>query len=293
MALDLTTALNQYGFVGQLANAIPELKAIFEQAAREEWEPARFDRAVMDSGWYKQNAESARYYATLSVSDPATYNQDVGNAAAKVRAVMNELGLTSSGVQGVDTNKIGLAALTGNWDDQQLRTYLARTLRLSEGPLGSLSGNAAEMEKYMRGLATNYGVPYTDQWIKGQVRSIQTGYGDLEGFESLMRARAKAAFPQFSDQIDGGMTLRDIADPYISTMANTLEVSVTELQLDDRWVKRAMSSKQPDGTMGAMPLWEFERKLKDDPRWDKTKQAREQAFDAIAQIGRDFGFEAA
>lgn len=292
MALDLTTALNQYGFVGSLANAVPELKAIFAQAAREEWPPAQFDRAVMDSSWYKQNAESVRYYATLAASDPATYNQDVGNAAAKVRAVMNELGLTSSGVAGADTNKIALAALTGNWDDQQLRTHLARTMNLNEGPLGSLYGDAAELEKHMRGLATNYGVPYTDAWIKSQVRAVQTGYGDLNAFESLMRARAKAAFPQFADQLDGGMTLRDIADPYISTMANTLEVSETQIPLDDRWVKQAMSSKQADGTVGAMPLWEFERKLKDDPRWDKTKQARTQAFDTLAEVGRDFGFVA-
>jgi hypothetical protein len=48
-----------------------------------------------------------------------------------------------------------------------------------------------------------------------------------------MRARAKAAFPQFANQIDAGMTIRDIADPYISTYAQTLEVPETQVTLKD------------------------------------------------------------
>lgn len=287
MPLDLTTTLNQYGFVGALANSIPELKTIFGQAAREEWPPERFSQAVKDSGWWKNNAESARMLATQSVTDPATYRQNLANAAGKIRLMASSMGYS------VDDQGLAMHALIHNYDDQQIREAIGR-----QGQFGSWDGNsglsaeAGQIQEHLKRVAQNYGVPYTEAWITSAVRHIQAGVDTIDGWESLVRGRAKAAFPQFAAQIDSGMTVRDIADPYISTMANTLEVAETDVDLSDRWVKQALSSRQPDGRIDTMPLWEFERKLKDDPRWDKTKQARTQAFETIAQVGRDFGLEA-
>lgn len=288
MALNLTDALNQYGFVGDLANSIPELKGIFAQAAREEWDPARFQRAVMDSGWWKANAETARNLATQAVADPGTYKQTIKNAGIKVDLLIKSMGLTPQTPSRLDA--LAKHMLVMNYDDETIRRWLAANIPSRVGEQGALSGQAAELEGHMRQVAQSYGVGYTDRFLRQEVTKIQMGDATLDGFEALMRERAKAAFPQFQGQLDGGMTLRDIADPYISTMANTLEVSETEIDLLDPWVKRALSTKSPEGTQDAMPLWQFERALKDDARWDKTKQARTEAFDTIAQVGRDFGF---
>jgi hypothetical protein len=287
LALDLTTALNQYGFVGDLANSVPELKGIFAQAAREEWDPARFQRAVMDSGWWKSMPESARFLATQSVTDPSTYAQSLNNAASKIRIIAEQMGRG-----GGDWFALARESLINNYDDDQVRWLVS--MRVAGTPFqdGVPTGQAGQIQGHLKQVAGNYGVPVTDKWISDALIRIQAGIDSLDGYENVLRARAKAAFPQFADQIDTGMTVRDIADPYISTMANTLEVSETELDLNDQSVRRALSQKQPDGTMGSMPLWEFERSLKDDARWDKTKQARTQAFETIAQVGRDFGFEA-
>jgi hypothetical protein len=289
--MDLQTALNAYGFVGDLANSIPELKSIFAQAAQEEWAPAQFERAVMDSKWYRSNAETVRFHITQQKTDPATWRQTLGNGAEKVYLLQREMGLVPNGPE--RRQQIAQFFLYNNYDDEQIRRWLAQHSQQAVNSEGAFAGQAAELEEHMRQVATNYGVSATSSFLRAQVKSIQAGEYNLEGFESLMRARAKAAFPQFAQQLDSGLTVRDIADPYISTMANTLEIAETELDLTDRNVKMALSQRQSDGSMGSMPLWEFERKLKDDPRWDKTKQAREQAFSAIATIGRDFGFEAA
>lgn len=291
MALDLTTALSRYGFVGDLANSIPELKGLFAQAAREEWDPLRFQQAVMDSKWYKTNAESARFVLTQKITDPGTYKQSVGNGAEKVYLLQREMGLVPNGP--ARRQQIAEFFLVNNYDDEQIRRWLAQHSTQAINSDGAFAGQAADLESHMRQVAANYGVPITDAFLKQNVKSIQTGEYNLEGYESLMRARAKAAFPQFAEQIDSGITLRDIADPYISTMANTLEVAETSIDLTDPSIKRALSQKQPDGSQGSTPLWQFERQLKDDPRWDKTKQARDTAFDTIAQVGRDFGVVAA
>lgn len=288
MALSLSDALNQYGFVGDLARTVPELKNIFSQAAREEWDPGKFERAVMDSAWFRTHGDNARHLITMQATDPASYNQTIKNAADKVYLLQREMGLAPSSA--AQLNSMARSFLFSNYDDQEIRRWLALNGKIATGEGGSLAGTAAQLETHMRGLVANYGVPTTDAYLKSYVQKIEAGDYSLDGFESLMRARAKAAHPQFATQIDSGMTLRDIADPYIATMANTLELSQSTLNLNDANIKKALGSKQHDGTIGATPLYEFERQLKNDPRWDKTKQARTEAFSTIAQVGKDFGF---
>jgi hypothetical protein len=92
-----------------------------------------------------------------------------------------------------------------------------------------------------------------------------------------MRARAKAAFPQFANQIDAGMTVRDIADPYISTYAQTLEVPETQVTLKDPAIKKALAQTGQDGTtQTSMPLWQFQRTAQGRPalRLDQGGEGR-------------------
>lgn len=288
MALDLTTALNKFGFVGTLANAIPELRDIFAQAAAQEWPVEQFNRAVQDTGWYRTSADSARQLLTLQVTDPATFNQNWTNATTKVHLLAQQMG--RNGVDPGTLQSLAMQALTGNWDDEQLKAIIGERLPLATGEAGSLTGDAAQLETHMRALASGYGVPITPAFLTGQLTAIQGGHNTLDGFESLMRARAKATYPQFADQIDLGMTVRDVADPWIASMAKTLEVPETQLSLDTPEVQKALQQRNPDGTVTAQPLWQFTRALKDDPRYDKTTQARTDANSMMLQIGRDFGF---
>lgn len=290
MALSLTDALSRFGFWGDLANSVPGLKAIFSKAASEEWDPLRFQQAVQDSAWWKSNSDSARALAVQYATDPATYRQSIKNAADKVYLLQRELGYAPASQR--QRESIAKHFIVNNYDDDQIRRWLALNSEVAVGAEGYITGQAADLQEQMRKTATDYGVPITEQYLRTYLQRIQAGDYTLTGFDALMRARAKATYPQFSEQIDSGLTVRDIADPYISTMANTLEIGQTEIELSDPNIKRALSQKQPDGTVGSTPLWEFERQLKDDPRWDKTKQARTQAFEVASQIGKDWGFVA-
>ncbi len=284
MPLDFTAALNTYGFVGTLANAVPELRAKFEQAAREEWPPERFSREIQDTGWWRSNADTARQLFTLQATDPATYAQNLANAEHKVWLAALQMG------RQVDARALGLQALMGNWDDQQLRAHIGAQGGYLTGENGQNTGDAGQMQSHLKSVAAAYGVPVTDDWVGHAMNMIQSGRDTVEGYENVLQARAKASYPQFAEQITAGMTVRDIADPWISTMANTLEIADTDIDLTDPHIRRALTQRNPDGSATSQPLWAFERQLKDDPRYDKTKQARTEAYEMLQQVGRDFGF---
>jgi hypothetical protein len=285
MPLSVKEALESYGFVGEMANAIPALRSVFTRAAKEEWPVTRLNLEIRDSTWFKTYGDAARSWITLQATDPATAKRNLLNAQSKVQLMMNELGLAKNGET---YEQLAKQAIIQNMDDQQLRAYLAKSGKLQYED-GVLSGNAGEMEQQMRQVARSYGQGFTSASVKSRIREVLSGTYTLEAWENLMRARAKAQYAHFADQIDMGYTVRDIADPYISTMANTLEMSETDIDLRDDWIKKALTQRDESGTNSAMPLWQFERQLKNDPRWDKTKQARNQAFDVVSQIGRDFG----
>lgn len=290
MPLDLNTALNSYGFVGQLANAIPDLKGILNTAIAQQWVPEQFTRAVMDSGWWKTNAESARQLVRLQATDPATYAQNLANAASKAQLVGRQMGRDHAGA---DWNHVGFLALLNNWDDEQLRSQIPRMVGIhnQEQVAGAAAGDAGQLLTHMRKLATDYGVAHSDRWLTDWVTHIQAGMDTLAGFDSLIKARAKAQYVNFGDQIDAGMTIRDIADPYIATYAQTLELPETQVSLSDPAIQKALQYKDTaTGVLTNKPMHQFLRELKDDPRWDKTQNAEQEAYRMVNRLGKDMGF---
>lgn len=294
MAISTEEAMSSYGYVFDIAKAVPELNDLLNQGIKNEWTAAKLTAMVESSGWWKNNADVVRNLAITRAAEPGTYNNNLAKAKNLVTLKAQSLGRQ---IDDKTASNLALQSLISNssWDDQVLTQMVTNGTKLfiNHDIAGQAAyvGTAAQLNAHMEQLATNYGVPVTKDWMRGMLTQIQAGRDSIDGFESMMKARAKAAYPQFASQFDAGMTLADIADPYISTMAQTLEIPETSVKLSDPHIKKALAQTASDGvTQTSMPLWQFERKLKDDPRWDKTKQAKQGAFDLISQIGKDFGF---
>ena len=80
-----------------------------------------------------------------------------------------------------------------------------------------------------------------------------------------------------------------IAAPYRQSMGAVLEVNPESVDLFDPTIRGALSSKTKDGTPAIKSIWQFERELKDDPRWMRTDNAQDQAMGVGRQVLSDFG----
>jgi hypothetical protein len=290
MAISTEEAMASYGYVFQLANAIPELKGFLDQAIQGGWTPDKLNATIRSSPWYMHNADTARNLVTMQATDPSTYNLNVTNAEELINLKAAQLGRRLA--PGV-SRQLALRVLTTNagWDDGRLTALVVASSQLARGDAGAYLGSAADIITHLKQIYTNYGVPFTEQWMQFGAFQIQSGLDTVEGFENAARNRAKLAYPQFAAQFDAGQTLRDIADPYIGQMAQTLEIPETQVDLNDPYIKKALATTASDGvTQKSMPLWQFARTLKDDPRYDKTLQAKDDAFSTLAKIGKDWGF---
>jgi hypothetical protein len=84
--------------------------------------------------------------------------------------------------------------------------------------------------------------------------------------------------------IDQGVDLDTIYSPYKNLMANTLEINPETITLNDPTLRTAITAENE------VPLYQFERQLRQDNRWQYTNQARSEVADAAKKILQDFGF---
>jgi hypothetical protein len=94
------------------------------------------------------------------------------------------------------------------------------------------------------------------------------------------------------------MTVAQAASPYLTSYAKILEQPIdsqsqASAYLQDPSIKKALQYQDPNaaaqGTPGIMPMWQYEQSLKQDPRWMKTNNARDELGSVAMKVLSDFG----
>ena len=108
---------------------------------------------------------------------------------------------------------------------------------------------------------------------------------DIDAIKSTIRKTAALGMPDSVKQIvDSGVDLSTVYSPYRSILAQTLELNPNSITLNDPTLRMAIG---PDKEMS---LYEYQRSLRKDNRWQYTEQARSEASDIATTVLRDFGF---
>jgi hypothetical protein len=85
--------------------------------------------------------------------------------------------------------------------------------------------------------------------------------------------------------------VRDAANSYLAQMSRLLEIDPESIELNDPLLTRAFGSAQEaNGSPKLMSLWDFQKSIRADERWQNTLDAT-QTYDSIGmQLGKAMGF---
>lgn len=172
-------------------------------------------------------------------------------------------------------NKVKAEVLEGKQD--------VNTLNVPEGPSG----------KYfvaLKNVAARNGIMLSDNAATDYANKIVAGKLDEDTVVNVIRESAAEAFPALADKIKAGIDLKTLADPYIQSMSSILEIPDTGIDMFDPKIRSAMAYTLPDGKIGTRSIYEFERELRKDPRWQYTNNARNDAASIATTVLKDFGF---
>ena len=170
-------------------------------------------------------------------------------------------------------------------DAATIRSMLRGKITVGTGVLGGRAGNnLTELKK----TAAANGLDLTKSFgaqVQNWLQSIEAGES-LETYKQIIRNVAKLGLPdKVGALVDQGVDLETIYSPYRRQMASLLEVDDDAINLDDPLLRSAIG---PDKEMS---LYEFQRSIRRDPRWQYTNNAREEVSNIALGVLRDFGFQ--
>jgi hypothetical protein len=316
-------ARSKYGNVDSIFLYDPELKQLLIDAvgdpstAKDDMDADEFARRLGASDWAirngttyaKRDAQRREYDETL-----AKYNQqlELADTQEKKDAILSKIGqlkTTSSYAMGLASAKAYIEAtasgLTGTMSPERLDAFVKRmydsandkdpniinrelAALISYKPGTQLGGSVGADLTSLRATArangfnldTSFGSSIND-WLQRLAKGES-----IETFKNTIRGAAKLGLPdKVANLLDQGLDLKDIYAPYRNVMASVLEVAPDSIGLDDKTLRMAIGPEKE------MSIYDFQRVLRKDPRWQYTNNAREEASDSVLKVLRDFGFQ--
>jgi hypothetical protein len=273
-----------YGWAYGFLNGNKELKGLFDEAIKGSWDPKKFQAELRDTKWWKTTSDTARQAQVMQKTDPATWQASVNATTLMVKQLAAKVG---AAIPESKMKDIVNTVLKTGMDEDGLRNVLGQYIQFTKD--GTLKGEAGMHEFTMKQYAAQMGVELDDQAIKNQAQLVVRKLATTQDYEDHIRKQAISAFPGYEQQIEGGMTMRDIASPYEQMMAKELELPVSNRGLQDPLIRTALNGLNKDGTPAGMSLTDFQSSLRNDPRWRSTRGAQDQAMQLGASVLRDMG----
>ena len=152
------------------------------------------------------------------------------------------------------------------------------------GAKGKAGEQLAELQKVAAANGLDLQKAFGTQ-LPTWLASINKGES-IETFKKMIRSVAKIGMPQnIATLLDEGVDLDAVYSPYKNVMASVLEINPESITLNDPVLRSAITGEKE------LPIYEFQRQLRKDSRWQYTNQAKEEVSDVALKVLRDFGFQ--
>ena len=148
-----------------------------------------------------------------------------------------------------------------------------------------LEGDAGAYQDTLMKYADDMGLMKGRRELNGYVKEIIGGARSIDDVAGDMRKQAGVLYANFADRLnaDPKLTVRDLVNPYLQVMADTLEIDPNTVKLTDPTIQNAISGTK------LRSLSEFQTDMRGDSRFGETKNAKREAVDLANALLRSFG----
>lgn len=271
-------AATAFGITEALIKQYPELAKVWELFLADNVTDAKL--AYYETDYYKNLSTTSKDRSKLKTSQFGVYTQQLEQyrLTQRKRLIANGINLDDTTFNAITEN-----AFDFGLDDNQL------DLKALGAYTGRLGGTALGDVQNLKQYANAFGMTYQDKDYDSWSRNIFSGTTTIEDMQAKIRQDAASAFPVYAEQINKGISVDALASAYKSSMANILEVDPDSIGYTDPTLRKALQNLGPDGKPSVKPLWEFEKELRSDSRWEYTNNARDTIDSLSLKVLRDWG----
>jgi hypothetical protein len=270
-----------------------------------------FKQKVANDTWYRQNSGEIknRYLQKFNYEDlvksgnakgTTDYEQQIAKITNSLIKKARELG------SAIDEGQAKLIAEdlyihNQDADDSVVTRRLVSGIRPIAGMIAGkitedYSGLALQNYQGLQAIAKRNGFKLEDILPRGvdgkpataqeTLQRLALGELDPTRLEQDVRKLAAVGQPQFvRDLLGQGIDLEQIYSPYRRTMSRILELDEGQIDLMDPTLRMGINEK------GDVNLYDYEKSLRQDSRWQYTGDARQKVSDSALTVLRNFGFQ--
>jgi hypothetical protein len=279
---DTTGGIDSQQFIINLINKTPKFKA--ELTKRKKTAPDILKRQE-EKNIYDTEVAGLDPEAVIEFNKTSEYGRGIESTKAALAEYAIKLG--------VELDDTGLTELAKQAYDQAIETDPTRLRDLVQQkigytPGGKIKGAAGDDLADLRKVAAANGLDLENTFgssLGSWLQNIAKGES-IDTYKRLIRSTAKIGMPAtVAGLLDQGVDLESVYSPYKNLMASTLEINPDTITLNDPVLRGAITGDKE------LPLYEFQRQLRKDTRWQYTNQAKEEVSDVALKVLRDFGFQ--
>lgn len=311
-------AASVYGGIDEIFKTNPDLRNLLTKAVgklddpKDDYTVARFISELENTRWFKENAGPIRQRGffkrqyddlvkNLKTDDP-NYRQKIaelnktseyGRGLQDTEETVREFATALLGINALNDATIKSIASEiygyANEDDEvKIRNAVLAAAKYGKGVV--LGGAAGQNTTTLKAIAAANGFDLEKSFgnsLPTWLDNLSKGES-IETYKKIIRDAAKTAFnvsDRVSSLLDQGVDLDTIYSPYKNVMASVLELNPQTITLKDLADKGVISNKDQ------MNLFDFQRALRKDSRWQFTQNAREEVSNVALNVLRDFGFQ--
>jgi LysM repeat protein len=273
-------------------------------------DPELQTQIIQNTSWYKNQTDTQRKHSFFKQTNPAQYAADLQLNASEIVKMWAGSGLTISATDAITyADQMMQQAVIKDgkvvrYNQAYLQKLMADSIKFdktntfeSNGKIVyDLDGKLETMAQALYERAYDYGYPSTvsndgfKKWFEASVKGLVAGTLNPEDIDNELEQRAMSLFPGLKDQMIRGQTLRQAADPWITTIATTLEVDPKSLDLNNDLVQQALNYTDDKGNVSPMNLYGAKKLARRSKDFDFTQQAKEEKTNIAGIILRDHGY---
>ena len=233
------------------------------------------------------------------INETTAYGRTLAEYTADIAAQVKEAGADPSKIQDIAKYILdrGLAINSESakaYIDSQLKfgkskkTIAGKTV---EGFTGTAGSNVEALNKVALANGLTLDSVFDDVALNEILSAVNAGE-DIDTYARMIRDAAKVAWnvpDNVAKLMDQGVSLDSIYGTYKRAYADTLELDPNTVTLKDLASMGVIGQPSKD-SQAPQNLYDFQKALRKDDRWQYTQQANQEVASATQKILQDFGF---
>lgn len=261
--------------------ADPELGAIYKKYQGMQGTEAQdaLKTEIRNSKWWKKTSETARLSILSSLKKDEPSYVDAKNK--KIDAIRRSAAVLGGQLDAAAISNLAEKSLLFGWTDEQVNSAILDSVKYSAG---YIRGKAGEVSQNLFGAIRNYGFTISTEGpeFKNYVSDVLKGFRTEQDIIGEFRDRAAQMYPQYAARFKAGATLRDVADPIMYQVSQSLSLPYNDDLLNDSLVQRALQEN--------WTTYNTKLEAKKDDRWQYGEEGWNETLRAFGSAARTWGF---